>query len=88
MRRRLSFAMVVVVTQLLLIGLAIAWLVHTIIIATKGSVYFVESNPVILWLEITAIVAITVFAVVVFALQIIRLGERRRADDRGRASQD
>jgi uncharacterized BrkB/YihY/UPF0761 family membrane protein len=82
MRRRLTFAMVVLVSQLLLIALAIAWLVHMVIIAVNGSIYFVEKNPLILWGEITAIVLITLFAIRVFALQIVRLGERRRNDDR------
>jgi len=81
MRRRLRFALVVLVSQLLLIALAIAWLVHMVIIAVNGSIYFVEKNPLILWGEITAIVLITLFAIRVFALQIVRLGERRRSDD-------
>jgi len=74
--------MVVLVSQLLLIALAIAWLVHMVIIAVNGSIYFVENNPLILWGEITAIVLITLFAIFVFTLQIIRLGERRRGEDR------
>ena len=87
MRRRLTFALVVLVSQLLLIALAIAWLVHMVIIAVNGSIYFVERNPLILWGEITAIVLITLFAIRVFALQIVRLGERRRSDDRDRHAQ-
>ena len=80
MRRRLSFAIVVLISQLLLISLAVAWLVHMVLIVMNGSVSFVENNPLILWGEITAIVLITVFAVGVLVLQIIRLGERRRGD--------
>ena len=87
MRRRLTFALVVLISQLLLIALAIAWLVHMVIIAVNGSIYFVEKNPLILWGEITAIVLITLFAIRVFALQIVRLGERRRSDDRDRRAQ-
>ena len=86
MLRRLRFALVVLVSQLLLIALAIAWFVHMIIIALNGSIYFVEKNPLILWGEITAVVLITLFAIYVFALQIVRLGERRRGDDRDRGS--
>ena len=81
MRRRLSFATVVLSSQLLLIALAISWFVHMVIIAVNGSVYFVEKNPLILWGEITAIVLITLFAIYVFILQIVRLGERRRSED-------
>ena len=81
MRRRLSFATVVLSSQLLLIALAISWFVHMVIIAVNGSVYFVEKNPIILWGEITAIVLITLFAIYVFILQIVRLGERRRSED-------
>ena len=82
MRRRLSFATIVLTSQVLLIALAIAWLVHMVIIAVNGSIYFVEENPLILWGEITAIVLITLFAIRVFTLQIVRLGERRRGEDR------
>ena len=81
MRRRLSFATVVLSSQLLLIALAISWFVHMVIIAVNGSVYFVEKNTLILWGEITAIVLITLFAIYVFILQIVRLGERRRSED-------
>ena len=87
MRRRLRFALVVLISQLLLIALAIAWFVHMVIIAVNGSIYFVEKNPLILWGEITAVVLITLFAIYVFALQIVRLGERRRSDDRYRGGQ-
>ena len=46
--RRIEFAVVVLISQLLLIALAIAWLVHMLIIAANGSIYFVEKNPLIL----------------------------------------
>jgi uncharacterized BrkB/YihY/UPF0761 family membrane protein len=80
MRRRLKSTSYVLVSQALLIALAIAWLIHMIIIAVNGSVYFVERNGVILWSEITASVLITVFAVFILVTQIQRLGERRRSD--------
>ena len=86
MRRRLSFATIILTSQLLLIALAIAWLVHMVIIAVNGSIYFVEKNPLILWGEITAIVLITLFGIRVFVLQIVRLGERRRGEDKDEAS--
>ena len=45
MRRRLKFTSVVLVNQMLLIALAIAWLIHMIVIAFYGAVHFVEMNP-------------------------------------------
>ncbi len=82
LRRRLRFAVLVAISQLMLIALAIAWLIHMIIIAVYGTVYFVERNPFILWIEITATVVIILFATGIFITQIRRLGERRRGDDR------
>ena len=78
----MRFAIVVLVSQLLLIAMAIAWVVHMVIIAVNGAAYFVETNPIILWGEIAATVLITLFAVGVFAIQISRLGERRRNEDK------
>jgi membrane protein implicated in regulation of membrane protease activity len=65
---------------MLLIALAIAWLVHMIVIAAYGAVFFIERNPLILWIEISASLVITLFAVFVLTLQIKRLSERRRND--------
>jgi ABC-type nickel/cobalt efflux system permease component RcnA len=83
LRRRLRFAVVVVISQLLLIALAIAWLIHMIIIASEGSVHFVERNPLILWIEVAATILIIIFATSVFFIQLKRLGERRQDDRRG-----
>lgn len=82
LRRRLGFAVVVVISQLLLIALAIAWLIFMVIIAVNGSVYFVERNLFVRWLEVAAVVLIILFATGVFITQLKRLGERRRDDDR------
>jgi hypothetical protein len=81
MRRRLTFATLIMINQMLLIALAIAWIVHMAIIALNGSVFFVENNPLILWGEISAMAVITLFAICVLAMQVIRLGERRRDYD-------
>jgi membrane protein YdbS with pleckstrin-like domain len=83
MRRRLRFSSVVLISQMLLIALAIAWLVHMVVIATYGSVYFIERDPVILWAEITASALIMIFAIYILAIQIRRLGERRATDRDG-----
>jgi quinol-cytochrome oxidoreductase complex cytochrome b subunit len=65
---------------MLLIALAIAWLVHMIVIAVYGAVYFIEREPLVLWIEICASLLITLFAIFVLTMQIKRLGERRRND--------
>ncbi len=80
MRRRLRFTILILITQMLLIALAITWLIHMVIIALHGSVYFVENNPLIMWGEIAASVLITIFAICILAVQIRRLGERRGTD--------
>ena len=84
--RRVTFAIVVLVSQLLLIAMAIAWTIHMALIAKTGEIYFIEENPIILYGEIAATVLITLFAIVVFVLQCKRLGERRRGDDEEKGS--
>ena len=81
--RRVRFAMAVLAAQLLLIATAIAWCVHMVIIARYGEIHFVEANRVILYGEIVATALITLFAIIVFALQWKRLGEKRGTDDKG-----
>jgi hypothetical protein len=80
MQRRLVFSLLILVSQLLLIGLAISWVVHMVIIAIWGAVYFIECNPFFLWSEIIVSVLITAFAVCLFVIQIRRLRERREID--------
>jgi len=82
MRRRLNFALLVIVSQILLVALAITWLIHMVLIALKGSLYFIENNPYILWAEISAALLITTLAIAVLIIQLKRLGERRRGYDR------
>jgi ABC-type nickel/cobalt efflux system permease component RcnA len=80
MRRRLKSSLLVMISQALLIALAISWLIHMVIIAVDGSAYFVENNHFILWAEIVGSVLITIFAIFILVIQIQRLGERRRID--------
>ena len=80
-RRRTIFVMAILASQLLLIAMAIALCVQLSLIAKTGAIYFVEKNPVILYGEIAVTVLVTLFAIVMFALQYKRLGERRRSDD-------
>jgi len=67
---------------MLLVALAITWLIHMVLIALKGSLYFIENNPYILWAEISAALLITTLAIAVLIMQLKRLGERRRGNDR------
>jgi nitrogen fixation/metabolism regulation signal transduction histidine kinase len=69
-------------SQLLLIALALAWAIHMTLIAANGAVYFIEANRVILWIEIAVSVLISLFGTAVFAIQVYRLGEHRRSDER------
>ena len=78
MRRRLKFTSVVLISQILLISLAIAWLIHMIAIAIYGAVYFIERESLMLWIEISASALITLFAIFMLVMQIRRLSERRR----------
>lgn len=78
MRRRLRFATLSMVNQILLIALAIAWIVHIVLIGKYGAVYFEESNPVVLWAEIITLIVILSFSIYIFILQVRRFGERRR----------
>ena len=81
MLRRLRFATLSMVNQILLIALAIAWIVHIAIIGKYGTVYFKENNSIILWAEILTLVVITAFSIYIFILQIRRFGERRQDSD-------
>lgn len=85
LQRRLKFSLLIIISQVLLIALAISWLIHMTTIAIFGSAYFVETNSAILFFEITISVLITVFAVCLLVFQIRRLGERRD-NDRNRRS--
>ena len=81
--RRVRFTIAVLAAQLLLIATAVAWCLHMVIIARYGEIHFVEENTIILYGEIVATALITLFAIIVFALQWKKLGEKRRADDKG-----
>ena len=80
--RRISFAIIVLASQLLLIALAIVMLIQMILIASNGVVQFVEGNPVILTIELILTVLITSFGAFVFIIQLRRLGEKRNSDSR------
>jgi ABC-type nickel/cobalt efflux system permease component RcnA len=83
MQRRLRFSLLILVSQLMLIAVAVSWLIHMIIIAVHGSAYFVENNKFILWSEITLSVLIVGFALFILVSQFKRLGERRERDRNG-----
>ncbi len=83
--RRVRFAMLVLASQLLLTALAAVMLVQMLLVGANGRVYFVEGNRAILWMEIAATTLITAFGLVVFGIQLRRLGERRNSDRPGSA---
>jgi len=66
-------------TNMLLIGQAIAFLVHFSWIVRYGGVTIMEPNPVMLWAEIAALVGILTLGVT-----NIMIGERRRKHDKRR----
>ncbi len=74
--------MVVLAAQVLLLAMAVAWIVQLTLIAMNGHICFEEDNQVVLYLEITAMGLIAVFALVVFVIQYRRLGEKRSGEDR------
>ena len=81
--RRLRFSAIVIVSQMLLIALSLAWGIYLLSIARNGGVLSVENNPWILYGEIFATVLIIQFALVVIAMELLRLRSRRARDDRG-----
>lgn len=85
--KRVAFAIIVLASQLLLIGLAVGWCVNLVLIAKHGEVYFVEPKPLILYAEMAATVFIILFGIAVFAFQCKKLTERRRYDDAKKGSQ-
>jgi ABC-type nickel/cobalt efflux system permease component RcnA len=81
MRRRLKSATLILISQMLLIALAFAWLLQMVIIAREGSAYFIENNNYILFGEISAALLIIIFGIYVLVTQIRKLGERRKTDN-------
>jgi membrane protein YdbS with pleckstrin-like domain len=80
MRRRLKFTTLVLVSQMLLIALALTWLIQMYMIAVDHSIYFIENNNVILYTEIFVTLFILIYAIYILISQIRRLGERRGTD--------
>ena len=74
--------MVVLAAQVLLLAMAVAWIVQLTLIAINGHICFEEDNRAVLYLEITAMGLIAIFALVVFVIQYRRLGEKRSGEDR------
>ncbi len=77
-KRRLRFSLIILISQFLLIALAIGWGINLILIAVHGRVYSVEANPLILYAEIATICLIILFAFFVIYLEIVRMRSRRR----------
>ena len=79
-KRRLRFSLIILISQLLLVALAIGWGINLILIAVHGGVYSVEANPLILYAEIATIFLIILFAFFVIYLEIVRMRSRRRTE--------
>lgn len=79
-KRRLRFSLIVLVSQMLLMALAIAWGVNLILIAQHGGLYSIETNPLVLYGEIAATVLIIIFAGVVIYLEIVRMRSKRQGE--------
>jgi membrane protein implicated in regulation of membrane protease activity len=86
--RRLTFGIVILAAQVLLLAMSVAWVVQLALIAVNGHICFEESNSAILYVEIAAVTLIGIFALVVFAIQYRRLGEKRAGEDRRRRNGD
>lgn len=84
--RRLTFAILILASQLLLIALAISWCFHLLLLVKYGQVYSVERNSPVLYAEITTILLIILFAIIVFVLQCKRLWEKREGEKVARNS--
>ena len=68
MQQRLKNTMLILISQALLVALAVSWVVHMGYIAANGSVNFVENNQFILWSEIAGLVLIVVFAILNYVI--------------------
>jgi membrane protein implicated in regulation of membrane protease activity len=80
--RRLTFGVVVLAAQVLLLAMAVAWCVQLTLIAVRGRICFEETNAAILYGEIAGVALIAMFALVVFVMQYRRLTEKRAGDSR------
>ena len=73
--------MIVLVSQLLLIALAVAWGIYLITISKNGGeIISAETNNVILYSEIIATGLIIILAVAVISMELYRMSTRRRED--------
>jgi hypothetical protein len=79
--RRVTFTLIVLASQFLLMASAAAWVVQLFLIAQNSQVFITETNQPLLYLEIAVTLLITLFAIFVFILQLKRLGERRQEDN-------
>lgn len=80
-KRRLRFSIVIIVSQMLLIALSVAWGIYlTLISLNGGSIVSSETNRFILYGEIIATGLIVVFAVTVVFIELKRMLARRSSD--------
>ena len=80
-KRRLRFSLIVIVSQMLLIALAVGWGLYLILISKNGgSIISAETNRPILYGEIIATGLIVVLAFVVIVMELKRLTAKRSED--------
>ncbi len=80
MRRRLRFKTLVLISQMLLVALALTIFLQLYRMAVDGSMYFIENNNLTLYLVIFSTLFITIFAICILIVQIREMGERRGTD--------
>lgn len=78
--RRVRYSAIVIVSQMLLIALALAWGIYLILIARNGGVLSIENNPWILYGEIVATFLIIQFALIVIGMELYRMKVRRHGE--------
>jgi hypothetical protein len=80
-KRRVRFSLVIIVSQMLLIALSVAWGIYlTVISQNGGTIISTETNKLILYSEIISTGLIVIFAVVVISLELKRMLTKRRDD--------
>ena len=78
----MKFTITVLASHLFLAVLALMWFIQLFVIAKDGSVRFIENNPVILIIELVVAGIICIFGLWLFIIQVLKLKERRREDER------
>jgi hypothetical protein len=80
-KRRVRFSLVIILSQMLLIALSLAWGIYLIVISQNGgTIISTETNKLILYGEIITTGLITIFAMIVIIMELKRLSAKRCGD--------